>query len=157
MSALSRMTDSRFIMTASRPTSTASSASFLAIFCTPSRKSLEVREAEGLRCRASRTAEKSLSSESAMVRALSFTQRIMRRFRSRSMTICRRRSNFSRNLDDKLLKIRGSGRRQSLEQRAPVDPTDERVDQILRMRHQAEYVESVVEHAGNAVLRAIRI
>ena len=49
MSALSRMTDSRFICTASRPTSIASSTSFLAIFCTPSRNSLEVRETDGSR------------------------------------------------------------------------------------------------------------
>src|SRR5271166_179642 len=133
----------------------ASSTSFLAIFWTPSRNSFDVRETEGLRSRASNTAAKSLSSESVMSRALSRAQRMMPTMRSRTMT---RRCHQQKN--PRILSVRCGkplSRRQSRKQRPPVDAASLRIDQILRMRHQAEDIESLVEHAGNIVLGAVRI
>ncbi len=45
----------------------------------------------------------------------------------------------------------------AVEQRPAVDPADQRVDQVLRVRHQAEHVEPAVEDAGDVVLRSVRI
>src|SRR5271166_5648342 len=155
MSALSRTTDSRFICTASRPTSIASSTNFLAIFCTPSRNSFEVRDSEGLRSRASSTPEKSLSSESIVIPS-SPNPPIMARTALRSVTTRRHPQSSCAipvNSCEQVVALGGQRR----EQRPPVDPADQRVDQVLRVRHQAEHVEPAVEHAGDVMLGSVGI
>src|SRR6202522_3039708 len=43
------------------------------------------------------------------------------------------------------------------EQRPAVDAADQRIDQILRMRHQPEHVEALVVDARDVVRRAVRV
>src|ERR1700678_4517491 len=43
------------------------------------------------------------------------------------------------------------------EQRPAVDAADQRIDQILRMRHQAEHVEALAVDARDVVDRAVRV
>src|SRR5262249_13655375 len=48
-----------------------------------------------------------------------------------------------------------SGKR--LEQRPAVDAAGERIDEVLRMRHQPQHVEALVEDPGDSVARSVRI
>src|SRR6185312_980808 len=163
------MTCSRFICTASRPTSIASSTSFLAIFCTPSRNSLEVRDAEGLRSRASWTAANSLSSESVIGSDYPYSSPIMPNKRSRTMTkgpppqdFCAdpRIAHCQPGVNGQLRQAApepGPSGCEGGEKRLSIDAAGQRIDQVFRMRHQAEDIEPAVEHAGYGVHRAVRI
>src|SRR5580704_9862659 len=116
------MTDSRFICTASSPTSIASSASFLAIFCTPSRNSLDVRDNAGSRSRAAITEENRRSSESLI------RERYSLQFVNHWKT-------------PKSSAGSAASGRQAVEQASPVGSPDQGIDQVLGMRHQSENVE----------------
>src|SRR5260370_33762337 len=89
--------------------------------------------------------------------ALSFNVTIIADFPSRTMTKTRRRRNFLPNSEDCCGRRERLRRGKRLEQRAAVDAADERIDQVLRMRHDPEHVEPLVEDAGDAVLRAVRV
>src|SRR3984885_4361988 len=168
-SALSRITDSRFICTASSPTSIASSTSFLAIFCTPSRNSLEVRDAEGLRSRASWTSANSLSSESVMRSDYPYSNQIMPNKSSRSMTkwlkhnffckslgISRGRHGLAQAVRPQPSRKRARSGCERSEKRPSVCAADQGVDQVFWMGHQTQHIEPVVEHARYRIDGAVR-
>ena len=52
---------------------------------------------------------------------------------------------------------RPTGLHQALEQAAPVGAADQRVDQVLRVRHQPEHVERVGVDAAMAFIEPLRL